>query len=123
MPHEFAIEAVRRSLFTVAPSLWAEPFGLVALEAAAAGKAIMASNTGGLADIVVHEKTGLLVDPSDSQAMRQGLRRLIDSSELRESLGQAAREHARLCFSADTIVPQFETAYESAIASRTLLVR
>ena len=42
-PHELVIEALRRSMFTVAPSIWPEPFGLVALEAAAAGKAVIAS--------------------------------------------------------------------------------
>src|SRR3954454_2724072 len=52
-PHALAIEALRRSLFSVAPSLWREPFGLVALEAAAAGKPIVASAMGGLRDIVV----------------------------------------------------------------------
>src|SRR6185369_17305569 len=60
-PHTLAIEALRRSLFSVAPSLWPEPFGLVALEAAAAGKPIVATATGGLRDIVIDGETGLLV--------------------------------------------------------------
>src|SRR5690349_12766835 len=46
-PHGLAIEALRRSLFSVAPSIWPEPFGLVALEAAAAGKPIVATAMGG----------------------------------------------------------------------------
>ena len=64
-PHSLAVEALRRSLFTVAPSIWPEPFGLVALEAAAAGKAIVASGTGGLRDVVADGETGLLVRPGD----------------------------------------------------------
>jgi hypothetical protein len=63
LPHAHVIEAVRRSLFTAAPSLWAEPFGLVALESAAAGRPVVASDTSGFRDIVVHGETGLLVPP------------------------------------------------------------
>jgi glycogen(starch) synthase len=63
LPHAHVIEAVRRSLFTAAPSLWAEPFGLVALESAAAGRPVVASDTSGFRDIVVHGETRLLVPP------------------------------------------------------------
>ncbi|HEU5105436.1 MAG TPA: glycosyltransferase family 4 protein [Solirubrobacterales bacterium] len=116
-PHQLAIEAVRRSLFTVAPSLWPEPFGLVALEAAAAGKPIVASDIGGLRDIVVDGETGLMVAPEDRPALVAAMRRLLADEELRQRLGAAARERARQ-FSPATIVPQFEAAYEQAIASR-----
>jgi glycosyltransferase involved in cell wall biosynthesis len=116
-PHQLAIEAVRRSLFTVAPSLWPEPFGLVALEAAAAGKPIVASDIGGLRDIVVDGETGLMVPPEDRPALIAAMRRLLADEGLRRRLGAAARERARQ-FSPGAIVPQFEAAYEQAIASR-----
>lgn len=114
-PHELAIEALRRSLFSVAPSLWPEPFGLVALEAAAAGKPIVATAMGGLRDIVVDGETGLLVPPDDREALAAALRRLISDGELRERLGAAAKQRAA-SFSAAAIVPQFEQAYELALA-------
>lgn len=114
-PHRLAIEALRRSLFTVAPSLWPEPFGIVALEAAAAGKAVVASDIGGLRDIVVNGETGLLVGPDDRPALAAAMQRLIDEPELRERLGAAARERAA-GFSPAAIVPRFEAAYELAIA-------
>ena len=88
-PHDLVIEALRRSLFTVAPSIWPEPFGLVALEAAAAGKAVIASNIGGLLDIVVDGETGILVEPGDRDALRASMRALIDDGELRDRLGAA----------------------------------
>lgn len=116
LPHALAIEAVRRSLFTVAPSLWAEPFGMVALETAAVGKSIVASDLGGLRDIVVHEQTGLLVPAADQDALRQGLKRLIDDAALRDRLGRAARARAQ-SFSTDVVVPQFEEVYLRAIAA------
>jgi glycosyltransferase involved in cell wall biosynthesis len=116
-PHPLAIEAVRRSLFTVAPSLWPEPFGLVALEAAAAGKPIVASDIGGLRDIVVDDETGLLVPPENRPALVAAMRRLLADEDLRRRLGDAARERARQ-FSPGAIVPQFEAAYEQAVANR-----
>jgi glycosyltransferase involved in cell wall biosynthesis len=114
-PHALAIEALRRSLFSVAPSLWPEPFGLVALEAAAAGKPIVATATGGLRDIVVDGETGLLVPPEDREALAAALRRLIGDAELRQRLGAAAEQRAAR-FSPEAIVPQYEQAYEVALA-------
>ena len=116
-PHRLAIEALRRSLFSVAPSLWPEPFGLVALEAAAAGKPIVASDIGGLRDIVVDGKTGFLVPPEDRSALVAALQKLIADPDLRERLGTAAKERAA-GFDPATIVPQYEEAYRLAIESR-----
>jgi glycosyltransferase involved in cell wall biosynthesis len=113
-PHALAIEALRRSLFSVAPSLWPEPFGLVALEAAAAGKPIAATATGGLRDIVVDGETGLLVPPEDREALAAALQKLISDADLRERLGAAAKQQAAK-FSPASIVPQFEQAYELAL--------
>jgi glycosyltransferase involved in cell wall biosynthesis len=116
-PHEVAIEALRRSMFTVAPSIWPEPFGLVALETAAAGKPIVASDIGGLRDIVLDGETGLLVPPEDRAALIGALQRMAVDGELRERLGTAARRRAEE-FRAEAIVPRFEDAYELAIAGR-----
>lgn len=118
LPHELAIEALRRSAFHVAPSIWAEPFGIVALEAGAAGKAVLASDVGGLRDIVLDGETGLLVGPGDDAALRAGLERLIGDPAERERMGAAARERVRTVFSPDAVVPRFEAAYRDAIAAR-----
>jgi glycosyltransferase involved in cell wall biosynthesis len=117
LPHAFAIEALRRSLFSVAPSLLPESFGIVALEAAAAGKPAIVSDIGGLSDVVVDGETGLLVPAGDREALGAALGRLCGDRELRERMGAAARERAEL-FSADAIVPQFEAAYALARDSR-----
>jgi glycosyltransferase involved in cell wall biosynthesis len=116
-PHELAIEALRRSLFSVAPSICPEAFGLVALEAAATGKATVASDIGGLPGVVIPERTGLLVPPGDRTAMLAALQRLIDDAPLRERLGAAAAEHAKT-FAPEAVVPQFEDAYRAAIEAR-----
>ena len=53
----------------VAPSLWAEPLGLVAAEAAVRGVPVVASATGGLAEIVAHGRNGLLFPNGDEAAL------------------------------------------------------
>lgn len=115
-PHPLAIEALRRSLFSVAPSVWPEPFGLVALEAAAAGKPIVATEIGGLRDIVVDGETGLVVPAEDRAALTGAMQRLVEDAGLRERLGAAAQRQAAR-FSPDTVVPQVEQAYEEALAT------
>jgi glycosyltransferase involved in cell wall biosynthesis len=117
LPHAVAIEAVRRSLFTVVPSILPEAFGLVALEAAAAGKPTVASAVGGLPDVVRDGETGFLVAPRDVGALAVAMGRLIGEPALRESMGARAREHAAE-FRPEAIVPRFEAAYRTAIEAR-----
>jgi glycosyltransferase involved in cell wall biosynthesis len=117
MPHRYVIEALRRSLFTVAPSILPETFGIAALEAAAAGKPTVASDIGGLSDVVVDGETGLLVPAGDREALRGAIERLLGDAGLRERMGEAARRRAG-DFSPDAVVPQFEQAYELAVQTR-----
>jgi glycosyltransferase involved in cell wall biosynthesis len=116
-PHKFVLEALRRCLLVAVPSVWSEPFGLVALETAAAGKPIVASDIGGLKDIVIDEETGLLVPPGDRDSLRLALQRLIADGRLRTRLGEAAARRATT-FSSEVVVPQFEAAYELAVKAR-----
>jgi glycosyltransferase involved in cell wall biosynthesis len=117
VPHPLAIEAVRRSLGVVAPSLLPESFGIVALEAAAAGRPAIVSDIGGLKDVVLDGETGLLVEAGDRTALTAALRRLLGDEALRARMGEAARRRA-LEFGPDAVVPRFEAAYEEAIAAR-----
>jgi len=117
LPHPVAIEVLRRSLFTVVPSLLPESFGLVALETASAGKSIIASRIGGLTDVVVDGETGILVRPGAREAMAKAMGRLLADEGLRRRMGEAARERAK-DFSPEAVVPQFEQAYELALEAR-----
>jgi glycosyltransferase involved in cell wall biosynthesis len=119
MPHRIVLEALRRSLFTVAPSIWSDPFPVVALEAAAAGKPTIASRIGGLQDSVVDGETGFLVPPGDRPALAQAMRRLIGDPELREHMGAAANARQAELYTPDTVVPQYEQAYELALDQRS----
>jgi len=117
VPHPTVMKAWTRSLFGIAPSIWPEPLGNVIFEAMSQGKAVVATNVGGSVDMVVQNETGLLVPPRDANALAQAMRQLIDNPELRERLGNAAKERARL-FTADVVVPRFEALYRRLIESR-----
>jgi len=76
-----------------------EPFGLVALEAAAAGCPVVASDVGGLREIICDEETGLLVPARDSKALAAAVAALLADSARRTRLGAAARARVAARFS------------------------
>ena len=80
-----------RAAVVAAPSTWEEPFGLIALEAMACGRPVVASDTAGLATIVRHESNGLLAPPGDAAALADALARLLDHGTWRAQLGATGR--------------------------------
>jgi glycosyltransferase involved in cell wall biosynthesis len=114
-PHDAIMHAWSRSLLAVVPSLTRETFGLVAAEAMACGRPVVASSIGGLPDVVVDGETGLLVPPGDAASLRQALDALIRDRDRRERMGRAAQRHARE-FSASAVVPRIEQTYEQVLA-------
>jgi len=113
-PHGAVLHAWGGALFGLAPSIGIETFGLVALEAMARGRPVIASKIGGLADIVVDGETGLLLPPGDVLALRDGMQRLLEDAPLREQMGAAARRRAA-CFRADRVVTRFEETYRALL--------
>lgn len=75
----------------VVPSVWEEPFGLVAVEGMAARKPVLASRVGGLAEIVRHGKTGYLFTSLDAGELAGYLVRLLDDPALCMRLGEEGR--------------------------------
>ena len=92
-------------------SIEPEAFGLVLLEAMSRGKAIVASRSGGIPEVVADGETGLLVDPLDSQAVADAISRLARSSELREKLGRAGLERWKSMFSVERMLQAYESHF------------
>lgn len=97
----------------VVPSLFEEPFGLTTIEAMMRGTAVVASQTGGSADIVLAGETGFLVPPDDVNALAMALLRPLQEQELAEALGRAGRTRALTHFSQDVCTERFLRLYQS----------
>jgi glycosyltransferase involved in cell wall biosynthesis len=94
------------------PSTRPEPLGLVALEAAAAGLPVVASDHGGVAEVVRDGETGLLVAPSDHRALAAALRRLADDPALARRLGEAGSRDVRERFSRGRMLAEVQAVYD-----------
>jgi glycosyltransferase involved in cell wall biosynthesis len=116
-PHATALEAVRRCLLLVVPSIVPETFGIAALEAMLVGKPVVASRIGGLPDLVVDGVTGRLVAPGDPRALAAALEELVANPAEREAMGKAATVRARL-FAPAEVLPRLERVYESLLPGK-----
>jgi glycosyltransferase involved in cell wall biosynthesis len=101
------------------PSIW-EGFGLVLLEAMAAGRPIVASRVATIPEVVVDGETGLLVPAGDSVALADALARLAHDPALARRLGEAGRERLRQHFSIEKMVGDTELLYRELIEERGL---
>jgi glycosyltransferase involved in cell wall biosynthesis len=93
-PHAVVARLLAGAVGSVLPSR-DEPFGIAALESMALGTPVVVTAVGGLAEIVEHERTGLVVPVDDPDALAAALRRIADDPALRARLGSAARNAAR----------------------------
>jgi glycosyltransferase involved in cell wall biosynthesis len=96
------------------PSLW-EPFGCVAVEAMALGKAVVASAVGGLKENIDHERCGLLFDPRSARALENELRRVLTDASLRGRLGEAAARKAVNLWHPDIIAKRHLALYQDSV--------
>ncbi len=104
-----------RAAVVVCPSR-REGYGVVARQAMAHGRPVVATAVGGLAEAVVDGETGLLVPPGDTAALRAALERLLGDADLRARLGAAGRERARERYSREVAATATLAAYESALS-------
>ena len=93
-----------------------EGFGIVFLEAAACGVPQVAGASGGAADAVVHDHSGLVVDePRKVAAAVDALDTLLGDAQRRVQMGEAARRRAEVSFNYDTLAHRLATAIASAV--------
>jgi glycosyltransferase involved in cell wall biosynthesis len=92
-----------------------EGFGVACLEAMAHGRPVVATDVGGLRDLVVDGETGLVVPPRDPAALRAALDRLLADPALRRRLGSAGRRRAQERFSWDVVTEATVAAYRMAL--------
>jgi glycosyltransferase involved in cell wall biosynthesis len=115
--HGDVLRGFGHCIAALVPSRWPEPFGTVAAEAMAAGRPVIASAVGGLADVVVDGVTGILVRPGDVSELRRAMQRLLGDAGLRARMGAEGQKRAAT-YSIDVIVPRWEELFRDVIARR-----
>jgi len=101
----------------VQPSL-AEGLGLVPIEAMLAGVPVIASEVGGLPEVVVHGESGLLVPPGDAEVLADALRLLIERRDYRERLALYGKVRAAQLFSRQAMIEATLREYRAVIQGR-----
>ncbi len=103
-----------------APSLWEEPFGLVAAEGMMRSTAVITTNTGGLSEQNIVGKTGYTAPPGEHAQWADAIVRIVSDREKAVKLGKYAREHAVRNLSFDAFYKQIMEQYELTIQAKAI---
>jgi glycosyltransferase involved in cell wall biosynthesis len=116
-------KAIAQSVAVVAPSTWLEAFGLVAVEAMAAGVPVVAAGHGAFVELVDDGVTGLLHKPGESASLASCIRRITAEPDQNREMGRAARLRYEQGFSPAVGLDRLVDEYRTAIAGRSALAR
>ncbi|MFF4781035.1 glycosyltransferase [Streptomyces griseorubiginosus] len=116
-------KAIARSVAVVAPSTWLEAFGLVVVEAMAAGVPVVAAGHGAFVELVEDGVTGLLHRPGEPASLASGIRRIAAEPDRNRAMGEAARRRYEQGFSPAVGLDRLMEEYRTAIAGRSALTR
>jgi glycosyltransferase involved in cell wall biosynthesis len=113
--HQDDVFAVFGALDILVHASTDEPFGRVLIEAGAAGLPVVAYGGGGVPEILLHDRTALVVPPGDRAALAVALRRLVDDPALARALGEAGRANVHASFDARRLIPEIEKVLDRAL--------
>lgn len=111
-------ELLARARTVWVPSLWAEPFGIIGIEAMAAAKPVVAAPVGGVTDWLVPGRTGLAVPPGDPDALARAADRLAEDKDLAAALGRAGRKRYLTEFNREAILNRLTDLFDQAVAAQ-----
>jgi glycosyltransferase involved in cell wall biosynthesis len=104
-----------KSQLVVVPSI-SEGQGITALEAMAARRCVVASDTGGLSETIEDGVTGVLTPPGDPHALADAIVRMITNDELRDRMGKSGRLRVERYYTSKMMTVETESVYQSAIS-------
>jgi glycogen synthase len=122
LTHEEVARHFRRAAVCVFPSAF-ETFGYVCLEAMTYGKAIIASDRGGMAELLDGGRCGLLFTPPDADRLAQQVLTLLRDPAAGAELGERARRRALSVYAPSAVLEQVERFYRRAIGERSAAPR
>ena len=97
------------------PSVYPEPLGIAPLEAAAAGRPVVVTDTGGLRETVEPDVTGYVIPPGDLEALTDRVRTLLTDRELAHRMGEAGKRFVRRSFALEHYVGRMVDLYRSTL--------
>ena len=123
LPHDQLPEYYAAADLFVGPSVVdrsgdTEGLGVVFIEAASAGLAMVGTSVGGISDVLIHDVTGLAVEPDQPEALADAIERLLGDEVLRSRLGAAARQHVLSQFSWSQVAARFSSVFSEVLERR-----
>ncbi|MEM1801777.1 MAG: glycosyltransferase family 4 protein [Sulfolobales archaeon] len=115
IPESEKPDIYRKAKVVVIPSLFNESFCIVALEAMASGRAVIASRVGGIKEVIKHGESGILVNPGSSEELANAIKVVLDDKNLRLKLGGNARNVVEHNYSWDIIIEKIVKVYEDIL--------
>ena len=109
-------EALRDVRIVVMPSVWEETAGLAAMEQMMRGRLVIASDIGGLGEIV--GDTGVKFSPGDAVALADAMRKIVLQPALIDSFGKIARERAQKLFLRERMIAEHASVYRDVLTPR-----
>lgn len=109
-------ESLSEAWVHVVPSRWEEGFGLTAAEAMMRGKPVIASKSGGLAEIIIDHQTGFLIDANNQEALETKLLTLFNNKNLAIEMGEKGKKRAKTYFTETICANNFLTLYQQLLS-------
>lgn len=112
--HDRVAHFLKSAAMCILPSI-EEGFGVVLLEALACSTPVIGSDSGGIREIVINEKTGLLVPPGDATSLAEAIVRLLSDKKLARKLAQAGHDFVLANFSAGRVANVTQSMYHEVL--------
>jgi glycosyltransferase involved in cell wall biosynthesis len=107
LPRNDLIKLIQQSYLVIIPSLWEEPFGIVAIESMAAGKPVITYDTGGLSEVIINGVTGFTIPRGNIKGLINATRYLLKNEELSIKMGLEGRKRAEQYFNLEQMINEY----------------
>ena len=118
LTHRNTLKKLCASHLLICPSLWAEPFGLTVIEAMSAGIAVIASELGGPAEIVIPNQTGRLFPADNHTALHAMMQAMLNAPQELKHMGQAGRQRYLNDYTQAAHATELTNCFHSVIETR-----
>ncbi|MEM0951958.1 MAG: glycosyltransferase family 4 protein [Cyanobacteria bacterium P01_H01_bin.74] len=109
-------KAYSEAIATIVPSIWFENFGRTLIEAMACGSPVIASNLGGMKEIIQDQVTGFLVPPKNSEAIAEAMQRFIQYPDLIEKFASTGMQSVNNIYSEEIAYKEHIAVYRKALS-------